>query len=157
MQQEIVSELTFGLKSDNAMLSESIICGEKAELSEALSLVAMAESLYVTATLESRALGKIADCRQLWVEVAELFGELCDSWTDVKSGDPSVEWLRGRLRRLLELSADRCELYSITEKERRAHAKCKESEMLEHQLQPETVREFSKLETASIDRAYRKL
>ena len=129
MQQEIVSELVFGLKSDNAMLSESILCGEKVELSEALSLAAMAESLYVTATLESRALGKIADCHQLWIGATELFTELHDSWVGIESGDPSVEWLRGRLRRLLELSADRCELYSITEAERLKHAARRDVEL----------------------------
>lgn len=90
MQQEIVSELAFGLKSDNAMLTESILCGEKAELSEALSLAAMAESLYITVTLESRELGKIADCRRLWVEIARLYDELCGAWTKVDSLDSSI-------------------------------------------------------------------
>ena len=36
MQQEIVSEMAFGLKSDTVLLTESIMCGEKAELSEAM-------------------------------------------------------------------------------------------------------------------------
>jgi hypothetical protein len=158
MQQEIVSELAFGLKSDNAFLTESIICGEKVELSEAMSLGAMAEPLYITATLESRALGKIADCHQLWSEAAGLFSELCDSWNGIESGEQSIAWLCGRLAHYRSLCEDRRGLYSITEEERSEYAE-RRSGLPDEEPEPqqEPVREFSKLETASIERAYRRL
>ena len=162
MQQEIVSELAFGLKSDNAMLTESVMCGEKAELSEAMSLAAMVESLYVTATLESRQLGQVDACHRLWADTARLFSELCDAWAGIESDDASIAWLRRRLTHFMELALDRCELYSITESARRVHVKRKafdsDSEYsfgTRGEIEP--VREFSKLETASIERAYRRL
>jgi hypothetical protein len=64
---------------------------------EVLSLAAIAQSLFVSTTLESRTLDRVEDCRQLWSEAARLFGELCDSWAGIESGDQSIAWLRGRL------------------------------------------------------------
>jgi hypothetical protein len=122
MQQEIVSELAFGLKSDTALLTESIVCGEKAELSEAMSLAAMVESLYITATLESRQLGQVQACFELWAEVARLFDELYVWWIDVRTDDPSIVWLRSRIRHFRELAQDRCELYNVSERERLIYA-----------------------------------
>ena len=56
MQQQIVSEAAFGLKLDNGLLVSEITNGQLPDYTEALSLAAMAESLYVTTTLESRQL-----------------------------------------------------------------------------------------------------
>ena len=111
------------------MLCESIICGEKAELSEAMSLAAMAEALYVSVTLESRQLGNVQACFELWTEAARLFSELCDQWTDVQTDDPSIVWLRGRLRRFYELAQDRVSLYSINEAERWKYQARKDTEL----------------------------
>jgi hypothetical protein len=58
-----------------------------------------------------------------------MLSELRDSWAGIESGDPSVAWLRNRLAHYRALCEDRRGLYSITEKERLLHAKCKECEM----------------------------
>ena len=156
MESPILQEFSFSLVTDCHLLVQDLADQKSVPLAEVISLGSQAEALYVTATLESRALGKIADCRQLWVEVAELFGELCDSWTDIKSGDPSVAWLRGRLHRLLELCRDRTSLYNISEQDRSEYAERRSGLPDEgYDSQPEPVREFSRVEVASIEHAYR--
>ena len=58
-----------------------------------------------------------------------LFSELCDQWTDVQTDDPSIVWLRGRLRRFYELAQDRVSLYSINEAERWKYQARKDTEL----------------------------
>jgi hypothetical protein len=124
--------------------------------------MAIAHSLFVSTTLESRTLDRVDACHQLWSEAARLFSELCDSWTGIESTDPGVQWLRGRLAHYRELCEDRCELYHVTESARRLYAKRKVFDSdSEYSLGTrgaiEPIRGFSKLETASIERAYRRL
>jgi hypothetical protein len=121
MQQQIISEATFGLKLDNGLLVSEIAGGQSPDYAEVLSLAAMAESLYVTATLESRQLGNVQACHQLWAEVARLFNELCNGWTDVRSDDQSIVWLKSRLNHFQNLCRDRTSLYTISEAERRQY------------------------------------
>jgi len=80
-------------------------------------------------TLESRQLGNVRACFELWTEAARLFSELCDQWTDVQTDDPSIVWLRGRLRRFYELAQDRVSLYSINEAERWKYQARKDTEL----------------------------
>jgi hypothetical protein len=119
--------------------------------------MASSRALYDVATLASRELDRVKDCYTLWQGVRAEFVALCQAWGSVPQDGELIGQYRAHLCRLLELSADRCELYSVTESARREHAKCRESEMFEPQPQLEPIREFSKLETASIERAYRRL
>jgi hypothetical protein len=106
-------------------LHASVSAGEPVDQTEVLSLASMAQSLFVTATIESRRLDRVEDCRRLWRETAHLFEELCSTWADVTSNDPNIHWLRGRLVHYRSLCVDRCELYRVTENERRVYAKRK--------------------------------
>jgi hypothetical protein len=127
-----IQEFAFSLPLDNALLIADVKNGEPVDNVEILSLMAIAEALFVTVTIENRKLDRVDACHQLWSEAARLFGELHDPWTVVPElGEQSIMWLRGRLARYRSLCEDRCGLYSITEKERRAYAKCRETEMLE--------------------------
>jgi hypothetical protein len=119
----VISEQAFGLTLDNGLLVQSVSTGEPPDNAELLSLAAAAQALYISAALESRALGRIDACYRLWLETAALFAELCDSWAGVQSTDPGVRWLRGQLAHYRSLCVDRCELYRVTESERRVFAK----------------------------------
>jgi hypothetical protein len=144
MFSPVIQEFAFSLPADSYLLRAQVTAGEPIDQAEVLSLMAIAQSLFVSTTLESRTLNRVEDCHQLWSEAAGLFSELCDSWGGIpKSDDPNIHWLRSRLEHFRSLSEDRCELYHITEKERLEHAKCKEAEMSD----PEPVREFSRMET----------
>jgi hypothetical protein len=121
LRQDVISEQAFGLTLDNGLLVADVVAGKPTDQTEVLSLMAMAESLYVTATLESRQLGNVQACHQLWAEVARLFNELCNGWTDVRSDDQSIVWLKSRLNHFQNLCRDRTSLYTISEAERRQY------------------------------------
>ena len=157
-----INEFSFSLPLDNGLLIADIQNGLPIDSVEVLSLASQAQSLFISTTLESRALGSVDKCHQLWSEAAGLFSELCDSWAGIDSDEQSIIWLRGRLVHYHELALDRCGLYSISESERLMFARCKAFESdskysfgTRGEIEP--VREFSKLETASIERAYRRL
>jgi hypothetical protein len=156
-----IQEFAFSLPTDAGLLRAGVSAGEPIDQTEVLSLAAMAQSLFVTATIESRRLDRVEDCRRLWGETARVFEELCSAWAGVQSDDSSVAWLRGRLEHYRSLCVDRVELFSITESARREFAERRAADSdNEHAFGTrgdiEPVREFSKLETASIERAYRR-
>jgi hypothetical protein len=64
-QQDVICEQLFGLKLDNGLLIIGASVGEPVDQSKVISLAAMVEALYVSATLESRTLGRIDACYQL--------------------------------------------------------------------------------------------
>jgi hypothetical protein len=109
MVSPAIQEFAYSLPLDNGLLVADITAGKPIDQTEVLSLAAAIQSIYISVALESRALGRIDACHQVWSEAAGLFSELCDSPDEG------------------------------------------------HDPQPEPVREFSKLETASIERAYRRL
>ena len=152
MSQAIVQEFAISLPADSSLLRASVITGEPIDQAEILSLMAIAEALYISVTMESRTLGSVDACHQLWSQAARLFNELCDSWTGIEVREPSITWLRGRLAHYRSLCDDRRGLYSITESDRREHAKCKESEMRSadaaEEPQPFSPREISRLDAA---------
>jgi hypothetical protein len=154
-----IQEFAFSLPADAGLLRASVSAGEPIDQTEVLSLAAMAQSLFVTATIESRRLDRVEDCRRLWEETAQVFEELCSVWADMASNDPNIHWLRGRLAHYQSLCRDRELLYSISKAERLTYAANREIETetsfgTRGDIEP--VREFSKLETASIERAYRR-
>jgi hypothetical protein len=161
MFSPVIQEFAVCLPADSGLLRASVIAGEPIDQTEVLSLAAIAQSLFVSITLESRTLNRVEDCLGLWADAARLFSELCNSWDSVpESGEPSITWLRGRLEHYRSLCEDRCELYSISEQERLLHAKCKEAEMSDNgssSSESEPVRDFSKLEVAKIESAYHRL
>jgi hypothetical protein len=75
-----LQDFAFSVSLDCGLLRQSIAAGEQIPPAEILSLAAAVEALYISTTLESRQLGDIAKCYQLWREIAALFAELCDSW-----------------------------------------------------------------------------
>jgi hypothetical protein len=121
MSCAVVQEFAFSLPADSCLLRASVTAGEPIDQAEVLSLMAIAQSLYITATLESRQLGNVQACHQLWAEVARLFNELCNGWTDVRSDDQSIVWLKSRLNHFQNLCRDRTSLYTISEAERRQY------------------------------------
>jgi hypothetical protein len=112
METSISQEFSFSLPLDNGLLRQSVMAGEPIDLAEVLSLAAMAQALFISVTLESRTLEWVNECYELWAEAARLFGELCDSWAGVESGEQSIAWLRGQLTHYHELCEDRMSLYS---------------------------------------------
>jgi hypothetical protein len=153
-----IQEFAYSLPADAGLLRASLIAGEPVDQTEVLSLAAMAQSLFVTTTIESRRLDRVENCRRLWGETAQVFEELCSAWSEVASNDLNIHWLRGQLEHYRSLCEDRHGLYSITEEDRSEYAERRSGLPDEgHDPQPQPVREFSKLETASIERAYRRL
>lgn len=93
MFSPVIQEFGFSLPADSGLLRASVIAGEPIDQTEVLSLAAIAQSLFVSTTLESRMLNRVEDCRQLWSDAARLFDELCDSWVSVPEfGEPSIAW-----------------------------------------------------------------
>ncbi len=93
---------------------------------EVLSLGAAIQAIYITVTLEARALDHIQDCHALWAGIASLFNELCACWSGADSNDPAIAWLRQRLRHFQTLTIDQTQLYEVTTAERLRHAKNRE-------------------------------
>jgi hypothetical protein len=122
MFSPVIQEFAFSLPADSCLLRASVAAGEPIDQAEVLSLAAAIQSIYISVALESRALGRIDACHQLWAEAAGLFSELCDSWVGIDSDDPQVHWLRGRLTHFASLARDRMSLYDVSERERLAHA-----------------------------------
>jgi hypothetical protein len=156
VESPILQEFSFSLVTDCHLLVQDLADQKSVPLDEVISLAAIAEALFNSTTLESRTLGSVDKCYQLWSEAAGLFDRLVTVWADVDSADSNIHWLRGRLAHYHELAIDRVDLFSITESDRREHAKCRETEM-SSETETEPVAEFTALETASIERAYRRL
>jgi hypothetical protein len=106
-----LQDFALSISLDCGILRRSLAAGEQIPPAEILSLASAAEAIFITATLESRQLDRVRDCHQLWSRVAELFGELTQTWVDVTSDDANIVWLRGRLTHFMELALDRMELY----------------------------------------------
>jgi hypothetical protein len=156
-----IQEFAYSLPADAGLLRASLIAGEPVDQAEVLSLASQAQSLFISTTLASRQLGVIDRCRDLWGETAQLFDNLCQILADVETDDPQVQWLTKRLTHFASLARDRTSLYNVSESARREFAERKafdsDSEYsfgTRGEIEP--VREFSKLETASIERAYRR-
>jgi hypothetical protein len=117
-----IQEFAYCLPADAGLLHASVSAGEPIDQTEVLSLAAMAQSLFVTATIESRRLDRVKDCRRLWGETAQVFVELCSAWADVTSNDPNITWLRARLEHYRSLCEDRESLYNVSDRERMTYA-----------------------------------
>ena len=129
MHPDIVNELAFGLKLDNALCAAECADGQIPPTAEILSLAAAAHGLYISLTLESRSLGRIDDCRGLWWGAAQLFNDLCDSWIPVDiQANPDIQWLKNRLEHFRSLALDRAELYMVNANDRLEFAKTKEAD-----------------------------
>src|SRR5260370_1082656 len=122
MVSPAVQEFAYGLPVDSGMLRASVTTGGPVDQAEILSLAAMAQALFITATIESRRSGRGDVCHQLWGEVAQLFEALVGVWAGVESADPAIDWLRGRFTHFASMARDRVELYQVTERERCTHA-----------------------------------
>jgi hypothetical protein len=153
MVSPVIQEFAYGLSTDSALLRVQVIAGEQIDQAEVLSLAAMAQSLFITTTLASRELGRIDDYRRLWGETARLFGELCSAWADTASDEQSITWLRGRLEHFWLLCEDRTSLYSVSESDRKQHAKCRESELHNPEPHSAVLKDFTEREVARIDAA----
>jgi hypothetical protein len=116
----------------------AVVAGEQLRPGEIIESMASALALYNLAALACRELDRVKDCYTLWHGVHAEFKALCQAWESVPQDGELVSQHRAPLHRLLELSADRVGLYSITEKERRKHAKCRETEMSDPE--PHTAR-----------------
>jgi hypothetical protein len=103
----------------------AVLAGEQIAPREIVELMASARALYDVATLASRELDRVKDCYTLWHGVHAQFEALCQAWESVPQDGELVGQHRAHLRRLLELSADRTSLYSVTESARRVFAKRK--------------------------------
>jgi hypothetical protein len=119
MRVVTVQDFASGLATDNKLSASSVLLREPVPLGEIVELMASARALYDVATLVSRELDRVKDCYTLWHGVHAEFQALCRAWEGVPQDGELVGQHRAHLRRLLELSADRCELYTITEAERR--------------------------------------
>lgn len=135
------------------MLAMAVLAGEQIAPGEIVESMASARALYNLATLASRELDRVNDCYTLWHGVHAEFEALCQAWENVPQDGELIGQHRTHLCRLLELSADRCELYNVTESARREHAKCRESELRTPELHPAILKDFSEREVAHIDAA----
>ena len=117
------SDFAPSMSLDNSLLRQSVVNAEPIPLAEVLNLAALAQAIYISATLESRSLGRVKDCRKLWSGISQLFDELAQSWVDVNCDDPNIRWLQGRLEYFYSAAKDRREMFTVTEKERLKHAK----------------------------------
>ena len=111
----------------HALLVTEVAAGVEMPEAEVLSLAAAAEAIYLTATLESRELERIADHHKIWLKVFRLFDELTQAWANIEPDEESIEWLRGRLPAFAGFGSDRVEMFSISEKERLKHVKARDS------------------------------
>ena len=119
---QIVDEFNVSLRLDSAILVLSTTTDESVDQAEVLSLAAMAQAFFVSITLESRQLGRVEACHELWTEAAQLFDGLSGAWVQVDSDDPQIEWLRSRLTHFASLARDRVALYDVSERQRLANA-----------------------------------
>lgn len=103
----------------------AVLAGEQVAPGEIVESMASALALYNLATIASRELDRVKDCYTLWHGVHTEFDALCQAWEGVPQDGELIGLYRVHLCRLLELSADRCELYNVTESERRVYAKRK--------------------------------
>ena len=118
----IPSDFSTGLTLDNSLLRSDVARGQVAPVGEVLSLIALAQSLYVMTTLTTRSMDRIDDCRRVWTETAAVLDEVLKVWRGVQSDDPNVLWMLGKIEHFRSLAFDRVEMFSISEKERVAHA-----------------------------------
>lgn len=119
-------DFCIGITLDCHLLRTDAASGRPVPASEALSLAAAVQAIYLTATMESRRLQRVKACHELWTEIARLFDELCSAWVGADSDDPQIQWLCGRLEHFRTLAIDRTQLYEIRASERRRHALCRE-------------------------------
>jgi hypothetical protein len=135
------------------MLAMAVLAGEQVAPGEIVESMASALSLYNLATLASRDLDRVKDCYTLWHGVHTEFEALCQAWESVPQDGELIGQHRAHLCRLLELSADRCELYTVTDSARREHAKCRESELRDPEPHSAVLKDFTEREVAHIDAA----
>jgi hypothetical protein len=158
VESPILQEFSFSLVTDCHLLVQDLVDQKNVPLPEVISLGSQAEALYISVVLTSRGLGAIRQCHDLWNETAQLFDGLCRILAEAGSKDLSVAWLGNRLEHFRSLAEERREIYDVTEEDRSEYAERRSGLPDEEpQRQPEPVAEFSKLETASIERAYRRL
>ena len=122
MPLPIIQEFACSLPADSCLLRADVIAGGAPDQAEVLSLAAAAQSLFISACLESRSIASVDKRHELWGEVATLFDELCASWTDVKTEEEQIQWLLSRITHYSILAHDRCDLYCVSAADRRHHA-----------------------------------
>jgi hypothetical protein len=99
----------------------AVLAGEQVAPGEIVESMASALALYNLATLASRELDRVKDCYTLWHGVHTEFEALCQAWESVPQDGELIGLHRAHLCHLLELSADRRELYRVSERDRLAH------------------------------------
>jgi hypothetical protein len=138
----IIDEFAFSLPLDNKLLIDDIQNGVPITERDIIDVAINVRSLFVVATLTCRELVRVEDCLELWTETRELIAELLTSWAQVEANDhPQVNWLLTELSHLESLCTDRCELYTITTKERIAHAATRDADIeysfsQRHEIEP---------------------
>jgi len=124
MHSELLLEFSSGWVCDNAMTAMSIRAGEPVDFSELIELCSGAKTLFSLATLVCRQMPQVRDCHRLWRDVLETFERAQIAWADVSvDNEPVLRFHLGQLSRLLELSRDRIDLYSVSQSEFLEHAR----------------------------------
>jgi hypothetical protein len=133
------------------MLAMAVLAREQVAPGEIVESMAAARALYDVATLASRELVRVRDCYTLWQGVHAEFKALCQAWEGTPQDGELVSQHRAQLRWLLELSADRVGLYSITPAERQIFVNGQKGGVPPKLEKP--VKEFSSREISRIDAA----
>ena len=126
------SEIMPMVRADNAMLRTAAASGEVVAVSRAADLVAAIQATYIVTSVRARELALVQDRRELWDGLAQLFNELCACWSGVGDDDPSIVWLRDRLRHFQSLAHEQVRLYSVSDSERLRHAANRGSSIERH-------------------------
>ena len=122
------SDFCTGLTLDNSLLRSDVARGQVAPVGEVLSLIALAQSLYVMTTITTRSMDRIDDCRRVWAGTAAVLDEVLAVWKGVQSDDPNVLWMLKKIEHYQSLALDRVEMFSVSEQQRLRHAKTRDAD-----------------------------
>jgi hypothetical protein len=121
----IVEEFAQGWLMDSSLTALSISAGESVEPSELIELCSGAKTVFSLATLACREHDRVSDCYRMWTDTLEVFQQARAAWADVPMQDPLIRIYVMQLDRLVILSRDRIDLYTISEAERRQYIQLK--------------------------------
>jgi hypothetical protein len=117
----IAREFAAGWVMDNSLCALSVRAGEKVLPEEIIELAAGAKALFLLATLACRLVDQIRECATLWKETLKVFREGLEVWGDARKWkNPLKRAYCRQLERLGALGRDRCELYGVSEVDRKA-------------------------------------
>jgi hypothetical protein len=122
-------EFGLSVRIDNRLAAQRVANGEATELFEIIELMAACRCLYDLATLASRELTTIQDCLALWSSMRDQFSGMCHAWEGIPMNGEATSVHRAELRRLRGLCEDRLGLYTISNRERRKHARERDAEI----------------------------